>query len=297
MSFFPFNLKERIKHFINTLTKIIWSRKSYLFIIKQWTQLEDLHSCSEVLQTMRFTNHLEPVELTSIHAKKILVIAPHPDDEMLGAGGTLIKAIKQGIHVKVVYITSGKENQHLILEKETVAISEKIGYTTHFLKYSVGAIPDTEEPARQMAKVIADYQPDICFISALFDDHPEHRLVNKLLLIAYKNQWLPKQMMMWGYQVYSTILPNVVIDITAEKDLKAEAINLWETQKSSRDFAHYILGLNAFNVRFLKTNQKRYAETFFVLPLEEYVKLCSLYYSNLKNINPLKITQNERVTL
>ena len=39
--------------------------------------------------------------------QKILVIAAHPDDEVLGCGGTLAKAIKAGVSVRVVFLGEG----------------------------------------------------------------------------------------------------------------------------------------------------------------------------------------------
>ncbi len=42
---------------------------------------------------------------------KILVIAPHPDDETLGAGGVIQQAIAQGATLRIVYLTSGELNE------------------------------------------------------------------------------------------------------------------------------------------------------------------------------------------
>ena len=84
----------------------------------------------------------------------------------------------------------------------------------------------------------------------------------------------------WAFQVYSTVLPNIVVDITDVIDEKIRLINYWESIKKSRDWGHYAKGLNAFNSRFLKTNQPRYAESFFVVPAKEYIELCSIYFKN-----------------
>ena len=54
--------------------------------------------------------------------KKVLVFAAHPDDELLGLGGTLIKHVSQGDHVSVVVFTTGvtsrnKKNQDIQIAK------------------------------------------------------------------------------------------------------------------------------------------------------------------------------------
>jgi len=84
----------------------------------------------------------------------------------------------------------------------------------------------------------------------------------------------------WAYQVYSTVIPNVAVDITDVIDEKLKLVEIYRSQKRSRDWAHYIKGLNAFNCRFLKTNEPRYVELFFVVPADEYLQLCRLYFQN-----------------
>lgn len=50
-------------------------------------------------------SNFQPLDLTSAH--RLLVIAPHSDDETLGAGGTILTAVRQGIDVRVVIVTNG----------------------------------------------------------------------------------------------------------------------------------------------------------------------------------------------
>ena len=72
-------------------------------------------------------------------------------------------------------------------------------------------------------------------------------------------------MEVWGYQVYSPVIPNVVVDISDVAETKAEAIRMWATQMSRRKLDHYMLGFNAFNTRLLPN--ARYVEAFFVVPI------------------------------
>jgi len=60
---------------------------------------------------------------------------------------------------------------------------------------------------------------------------------------------------------------------------KRELIRMWKTVSGDRDWAHYILGINASNCRYIGSKKPVYAETFFVVPFEEYMELCALYFS------------------
>ena len=72
-------------------------------------------------------------------------------------------------------------------------------------------------------------------------------------------------------------------DITDAAAQKAEAIRMWQNSAMrSRDWAHFALGLNAYNSRLLPDSTlPRYVEAFFVVPLAEYLKVCGTYVRNL----------------
>ena len=51
-------------------------------------------------------------------SKKILVVAAHPDDELLGCGGSLIKLRKQGFNIKCIFIADGESSREM--RKKTI---------------------------------------------------------------------------------------------------------------------------------------------------------------------------------
>lgn len=267
-----------IKDAIKSILQLMWGKKRYKFAIKKWMSLEDLKSCESVLRTMRFSVNMEPLELARPAGDRILIVAPHPDDEMLGLGGTLIKSLQGGASVRVLYLTSGKPNEAEGLEEETTRVSERIGYEIEFLRYPNNGISVDAASIAQFGKRIQDFRPECLFLPVLFDDHDDHRRASHLFAETYKRGGIASNMEVWGYQVYSVLMPNVIVDITEEAVLKREAVNMWESQSLHRDWAHYIMGMNAFNVRWLKTRGPRYVETFFVLPAREYVELWSHYF-------------------
>ncbi len=91
---------------LRRIERSVNSRQAYKFFMRDWIALNDLQRCADAVTTMRFTRTLEPLEMSAPRAKRIAVIAPHPDDEMLGAGGTLIHALRAGADVRCIYVTS-----------------------------------------------------------------------------------------------------------------------------------------------------------------------------------------------
>jgi LmbE family N-acetylglucosaminyl deacetylase len=256
-------------------------RSNYKFVVKDWVDLVDLKACSRVLETKRFSQNLRPIELERPDKKRIMIIAPHPDDDTFGAGGTIMEAVSRGAKVTTIYITDGHDDPDRVtaIRQEARRVCEATGATPIFLGLQPRKIPldDPDVNARLVAS-IREFRPEAIFITFVLDDHDDHRRVNQLLLTADEQVSL-KGIEVWAYQVYSTVLPNVVVNITSRVERKRELIRMWRSVSGNRDWAHYVLGMNAANCRYLSTSEPAYAETFFVVPIEEYLELCRLYFS------------------
>lgn len=263
------------------LKNLLMPRSAYRFFLRDWITLTDLGRCADAVATMRYSVSLEPVRMVGPNGDRIMVIAPHPDDEILGPGGTLIKSINGGSKVRVIYLTSGKMGQAADLEREALRVAELVGYETRFLGYSSRRIPLSDGVAAELRTEIDRFSPNVLMLPFFCDDHDDHRRASHLLLRAHKARPLPFKLEIWAYQVYSALIPNVVVDITAVAERKLEVIGLWHSQSGSRDWGHFSLGLNAFNSRFLTDAAgPRYAEAFFVLPAHEYCDVCSTYFDH-----------------
>ena len=266
---YAYKLTRRLERTIN-------SRQTYKFFVRDWTSLTDLKACARVVSTMRFNQTLQPLEMSFPRGKHIAIIAPHPDDEMLGAGGTLIHARHAGADIRCIYLTSGNPAGEVM--SETAEVARHIGYRTEFLRFPVHGIPLTDDSVSQLGAALSAEPIDALFLPVLFDDHDDHRRANQLLWHVWQAGLLPRSTELWCYQVYSPVISNVVVDISDVAEEKAAAIRMWKSQIKIRKFDHYILGLNAFNIRLLP--KARYVEGFFVLPLHEYADLCAIYFKD-----------------
>ena len=261
---------------IKRIERTVNSRQAYNFFLRDWQSLADLPGCAAVLSTQRFTRTLEPLEMAAPRGQRIAVVAPHPDDEMLGAGGTLMHALHGGAAVRCVYVTSSHPPAQV--EAEAAQVADRVGYRTQFLRFPVHAIPLTDESIEAFAHALTAEPVDTLFLPFVLDDHEDHRRTNQLLWEAWQRGLIGEAIEVWGYQVYSPVLPNVVVDISDVAQTKASVVRLWTSQMKRRKLDHYILGFNAFNMRLLP--KAEYVEAFFVVPVREYCELCQTYFKD-----------------
>lgn len=265
--------------FRRLLKNVVMPRTAYRFFIKDWMSLTDLKNFADAVSSMRFTRNLESVKMVDPRAARILVIAPHPDDDLIGAGGTLITAIKGGAKVLSIYLSRGRKEEAELLTEEVQSLSYRMGYETRFLDHYSNQIPIDQDTVSLINRSLKEFKPEALFLPFFCDDHDDHRRASHLLWEVFKQQGIDKSLTIWAYQVYTALIPNVAVDITDIAEEKANAIRSLKSQSRTRDWAHFTMGLNAFNSRFLPGSPKsQYVETFFVLPLNDYMALCARYF-------------------
>ena len=270
--------------YIKSLVKTnLRTRVAYKFFIKNWLVPGDAQRAADVLSTMRHTKALDPVLLDGPAARRVVVIAPHPDDEIIGPGGALIRLLDRGTDVLVVYLTNGDNDPAAakVRQDEANRVAGELGYRTLFLGFPVERIPLNAEAIRTFAEVVTKADPEALFLPFLLDDNDDHRRASEMLMVAIEGGHLSLNVDVWSYQVYTPLPGNVIVDISEQSQRKADAIRMFTSQMKNRDWAHFALGLNAFNLRLLHgTNRACYVEAFFVLPADEYARLCATYFGS-----------------
>lgn len=261
----------------NALRQYLRGRARYQFFLRSWMVQGRMQASADLLATMRHQRLLDPVLAEPPRRGRVCVLAPHPDDEVIGPGGALLQMLDHGVQVEVVYLTDGERdpNQARVRRAEAEASAGHLGARPWFLGLPVGAMLEQPElAAKALAVVLERTTPDQVFLPFILDDHPDHRDASLLLLTALRIAQKPVPKKVWAYQVYGVVPGNVVVDITSVAQRKADAIRMHASQMSTRDWAHYALGLNALNLRLLPPSAApRYAESFFVLPTADYLAL------------------------
>lgn len=255
-------------------------RREYRFVFRDWQGIGDLQRSAAVLDTLRFNDLIRPSLADPAQGGPVTVLAPHPDDEALGAGGTLLALRDSGVALRIVFLTDGEAEPGASRRRQEAAASAaQLGAEAIFLGLPADAIPVDAAARRKLAAAIGPAER--LFLPFLLDDNDDHRRVSELLWRCHEDGLLPPQLQVWGYQVYTPIPANILIDISHLADRKAALIRLHDSQMQTRDWAHFSLGLNAFNIRLVRGPQKRtirYVESWTVLPLPAYADLCRSYF-------------------
>ncbi len=210
----------------------------------------------------------------------VLVLAPHSDDEVLGAGGTAALHVRRGDRVEAAIVTDGRFGQDgdidpeelaRIREAESRAAGEQIGFNQmHF-----GGMSDREEETRrQMTRWLADLleelRPRVIYLPSPIDFHPDHAMVNEFLFQALRAS-APAPEVVAGYEVWATLWPNCVIDISATVAIKRRALDLFPSQMGRSNVDGACLGLGRY--RGLTSGAGGAAEAFSCSSAAEFSAL------------------------
>jgi len=185
---------------------------------------------------------------------KVLVIAPHMDDEVLGCGGTMVRHIQGSDDVTVCVVANrayGHRYDAALIEREKGACltaKELLGY--HVLLFL--DLPDEQLDHSQiklivpLEEVVARVQPAIAYLPHPGDLNQDHRAVFQAALVACRPQGSPVKIIR-VYEVPSStdqvpalgpwpFLPNYYVDISGVLDLKIKALGCYEAE--SHPFPH-----------------------------------------------------------
>lgn len=175
---------------------------------------------------------------------KILVIAPHPDDEVLGCGGTIIKHVKEGHEVFLSIVTKAytpdwSEDFIKNREKEIAGAIKALGIKkTFFLDLptvKLDTVPQKELNFK-IDGIVSQITPDILYIPHGGDLNRDHRLVFEACLVAARPAGNKIKKILayetpseteWGLMPFS---PTVYVNITKTLGDKLKAMACYKSE-------------------------------------------------------------------
>ena len=208
----------------------------------------------------------------------ILVIGPHPDDEELGMGGTIIRLASQGHRVHVVDMTNGEPTPFGSVEmraREAAAAAKVMGVERTLLGLKNREVVHDLASRHKLAAVIRVHRPDWMFVPYPIDAHPDHVAVSKIAEDArfdaklsksaiVGEAWYPKRIIYYFCtHLRMNFVPSFCIDITAQLDQKMKAVACYESQFKSNAAGNVPEMVRTLNGYFGGRIGTGYAEPFF----------------------------------
>lgn len=186
---------------------------------------------------------------------RVVVIGAHPDDELLGAGGTLARHVLAGDEVHAIVIADGAGSRYpdqmiTTLEKDAQRAAQTIGFASLRLQ----ALPDQRldtvpfiELTQLIELVLDDVGPHVVYTHFPGDVNADHGLVARAAWTACRPYSRPELRRFavfetpssteWAWPMDGASLnPNHFVDVTGTLDIKIAAMECYETEL--RDYPH-----------------------------------------------------------
>lgn len=214
-----------------------------------------------------------PYEPSDLKGERLLVLAPHPDDEVIGCGGVVAQHLQSGRAVTVVIATDGGgAGDSAGREAESLRGLAKLGapVDVRFLRFADRSLGD--DAASPLREILASVKPDLVLVPSPIEIHPDHFALSRIVCeLVQRDETLFAELAFARvafYEVGQPIRPNAIVDITDVAELKYAAIAEHTSQLETRDYVGFARGLNAYRTMTMPP-AVRFAEAYYVMPLPE----------------------------
>jgi len=209
-----------------------------------------------------------PTPLIPIENGKILVIAPHADDETLGCGGTLALLKQKGCQIKVVFVTDSAgagslgKDAATIRRRESIAALAILGIDDiEHLNEPDGSFHNSSCFENKIDNLLNNFNPDWLFLPSMLDYHRDHIAIGHAVLCCWRNN--RSQCRAFVYEIWCPLPATSIVDISSVIDLKKQAIACYELPLSHCDYLSASIGLASYRGLYLAKKAKtNYAEAF-----------------------------------
>ncbi len=228
-----------------------------------------------------------PYEAARLRGERLLVLAPHPDDEAIGCGGLIAQHLRESRTVHIAVATNGAEAGNFeIREEESRRGVALLGSqaTLEFFRFQDRALKThSRELADRIGELLVSIQPDLILVPSPIEIHPDHLALAQTFceLIQTHDELFAALAVatVAFYEVSQPFRPNTIVDISDAAVVKWNAIDAHSSQTAVRDYAAYARGLNAYRSMTLPA-PARYAEGYWTIALP---KLRTMSFTQLRD--------------
>ncbi|WKZ82335.1 MAG: PIG-L deacetylase family protein [Acidimicrobiia bacterium] len=174
---------------------------------------------------------------------RVVVVAPHPDDETIMCGGTVAALVDRGVTVALVAVSDGEAGGDPRLSRATVA-SRRRDEQVHAaavlgIRETIRlGLPDgllrqhVSDLSAELARFLIEFGPGSILAPWWLDGHPDHEAVAEAIAMTVDDATE-----VWSGEVWGPLVPNRVVDVTNFMDKKLAAIDCYPTAAAAVDLA------------------------------------------------------------
>lgn len=222
-----------------------------------------------------------PYQASSPPNGKVLVLAPHPDDEVFGCAGAMMHHLAQGDEVNVLILTDGqaaishpdetaKQAYIQLRQAESRRAAQLLGYNEPiFWQYPDRHLSPDVTLIDSLTTWLEDYQIQTVYAPSVLEIHPDHHALAWATLEAIKKIKYPLQLLM--YEIGAPLSPNFLINLTDCWEKKQAAMQCFVSQLAIQHYDRRIQGLNTYRAYTLSPAVKA-AEAFYRIDNQHLAK-------------------------
>lgn len=221
-----------------------------------------------------------------IPCHRAIVLAPHPDDEVLGCGGAVMRHVAHGEEVQVIIVTDGAFDaagevavyrRQRQLESRTAA--DILGYGEPvFWDYSDRRLCYGEKLIEEIITAIRTFEADLIYAPSVFEMHPDHRVLGMAAMEAVRRTG--GSLRLAAYEVGVPLAPNLLLDISDLVERKQAAMQCFGSQNEKQRYDLHIAALNRYRTYTLPASVTA-AEAYILVTAEALLQ------------DPFKLYQSE----
>lgn len=237
-------------------------------------------------------NHLweadfTPFETATLINNKVIVLAPHADDESFSCGGSLVKHFHNGDEVKVVILTDGskgdftgkyhKDEYIKIRQEEAQNACNILGVRDlEFWDNPDRDLKAGQENIDRLSELLIKYKPTLIYVPSPLEFHIDHRAAAEIAWRAIqKSQYKCKVAFS---EINTAIRINTLVDISDTLDTKKQACDSYSSQLDNIPYTDFALALNRYRALTVSSGCS-YAEGFFILDSNDIINHSIEYFS------------------
>lgn len=211
---------------------------------------------------------------------RAVVVSPHPDDETLGAGGTIVRLLSEGNEVFWINVTTIKENNQFSKEMRDKR-EEQLQAIAEFYKFSgiyhldLPTIKleniDSAKAINMIGNIFREIKPEMLLLPDYNDAHSDHKRVFDWCFACTKVFRFPSIKQVMTMEIVSEtdfgrpenqFAPNYFVDITDYIEDKVRALKIYDSEIGEVPFPRSIENVKALAMVRGATAGVKYAEAF-----------------------------------